>query len=123
VSNALGFSRTITGWGADAERKVTRAFHIATDEVQRSVVYGSERTGAPGQPVDTGLLRASWIAEFLSPSRWQLTTNTEYAPVIESNLRGATLKSKVGGFHSVKLTRAGWSRIVAFAAAEARGAL
>lgn len=87
---------------------------VAT-EVQRSVVFGSEITGAPGQPVDTGALRASWIPEFISPTEWQTTTKLEYAEGIENGV-GAhgplTLRSAVGGFHSVALTRAGFGRIV-----------
>jgi hypothetical protein len=87
----------------------------STEEVQRSVVLGSAITGAPGQPVDTGNLKASWIGEFESATAWALTTKTEYAPFIENgeNAYGPfTLRSEVGGFHSVKLTRAGWGRIV-----------
>lgn len=97
---------------AERERNVRDVFLGVTSEVERSVVEGSELTGAPGQPVDTGTLRASWAGTFASPSRWSLSTNIEYAPVIEDNARGATLRSAVGGFHSVKKTVLGFPNIV-----------
>lgn len=95
-------------------------------EVQRSVVEGSELTGAPGQPVDTGNLKGSFIPERTGDLEWQTTTNVEYAPAIEAGIqqpyttadgqsvtpKAMTLRSKVGGFGSVALTRAGWQKIV-----------
>ena len=81
----------------------------------RMKVEGSSITGAPGQPVDTGALRASFVDDFVSPTSWRIQTNIEYAPAIEDGI-GAhgpiTLRSKVGGHHSVKKTVAGWERIV-----------
>lgn len=79
---------------------------------KRSITDGSQVTAAPGQPVDTGALKASWILGFPSPTLAEITTNIVYAPVIEDNVRGARLRSKVGGFHSVKLTVAGFQRLV-----------
>lgn len=83
--------------------------------VRDSVVEGSPITGAPGQPVDTGNLKASWQTTF--PEMWigQVATNTEYAPPIEEGVGPwgpMTLRSQVGGFHSVKLTIAGFDRLV-----------
>jgi len=92
---------------------------VAT-EVQRSVVHGSEVTGAPGQPVDTGNLRDSWIPEFTSPTTWQTTTNVGYAPIVEHNLRGVTFRNH--GPHSVALTRVGFPRIVTKVTADMAGA-
>ena len=83
-----------------------------TREVKRSVVEGSEITGAAGQPVDTGHLRASYHDEFESPTEWVLGTNADYAEEIENNERGAQLRSEVGGFHSIAKTRSGWQDIV-----------
>lgn len=110
-------------------------FSRITQEVQRSIVEGSELTGAPGQPVDTGALRNSWLGEFLTAWTWQLTTNLEYAWGIEHGLRYATrgnvsgqtlqrltLRSSVGGFHSVALTLAGLQTIVKYAVAQERAA-
>lgn len=84
-------------------------------EVQHSVVEGSEITGAPGQPVDTGTLKGSFIPERINDLEWMISTNLVYAPPIEAGIGphgSLTLRSKVGGFHSVALTRAGWPRIV-----------
>jgi hypothetical protein len=108
-----------------------------------SIVEGSELTGAPGQPVDTGNLRNSWQRIPVSRDVTEIVTNTVYAPDIEDGVRrgevvgvGAddatdgikapdttlTLRSEVGGFHSVKLTRAAWARIVEDATGEVAGA-
>ena len=89
----------------------------------RSIRYGSAVTGAPGQPVDTGALLASWLLQFQSGWTAIMFSPLIYAPIIEDNHRGATLRSKVGGFHSVKLTRAGWQRVVRHEnkAAQSRG--
>lgn len=99
------------------QRKVAfreRAVFVGTaTEVLRSIQEGSEITGAPGQPVDTGNLRASWNIAFPDENTAVVSTNVEYAPEIEDNTRGASLRSAVGGFHSVKITRAGFDRIVA----------
>ena len=105
------------------ERQVQRTIdmmHIKLDRlidnvdahVGRSIIWGSATTGAPGQPVDKEQLRPSWRQEFTrrGVSRW--ISRKKYAAVIEYNLRGAQLRSKVGGFHSVTLTRIGFPCIV-----------
>ena len=119
-----------------AAERTRDTFVHATEEVQRSVVDGSELTGAPGQPVDTGFLKGSWIGEFVSATLWRLTTNVAYAPVIEHGEReayadegvqrpaglpstrepgvGGATTSTVGGQHSVAHTVTGWNRIVEF---------
>ena len=126
------------------EGRTQAVFVGVTTEVQQAIVNGSALTGAPGQPVDTGFLKSSWIGAFITPTSWQLTTNVAYAPVIEEGVRaaydaeGATppavfldglpkgprggtkhVKSTVGGQGSVKLTRAAFQRIVDHVAAEA----
>lgn len=85
---------------------------------KHSVTDGSPVTGSPGQPVDTGNLKNSWQLTFPGPWRAEITTACEYAKSIEFNLRGATLRSQVGGFHSVALTVGGFRRLVAAANAE-----
>lgn len=98
-----------------------KALHLGVaTEVQRSIQEGSEITGAPGQPVDTGNLRASWQLTF--PGEWvaESSTGVEYAPPIEHGVGPygpLTLRSQVGGFHSVALTAAGADRIVDVVAA------
>jgi len=89
-------------------------------------------TGSPGQPVDTGYLRNSWQLDFPSELLARLTTNVAYAPAIEEGVRSAYDpagedrppeydkeaarafggRSEVGGNHSVKLTRAGFEKLV-----------
>ncbi len=114
------FSEALKGFSFLSAERIRDAFTESTDEVRRSVLEGSELTGAPGQPVRTGNLLTSWQADRVSETRWELTTNTEYAEPIEDggNSRGqfnparGDPRSEVGGYHSVKLTRTGWDRIV-----------
>ena len=115
------FADQVNGFTIRLEARHRRIFIGITAAVFLSIVFGSEITGAAGQPVDTGNLRASWIGEFLSFYAWQITTNVSYAQTIEDNLRGATLRSAVGGFHSVKKTVAGFPRIVESEVAKASG--
>ena len=128
----MSFSDDLKGFSVKLDQRGKDVFVASTVEVQRSLVEGSEITSAPGQPVDTGFLKGSFIPDFISPTEWQITTNASYAPVIEDNLRASfdergedrppdltpqggsrpSIKSTVGGNHSVKLTRAGWPRII-----------
>jgi hypothetical protein len=93
-------------------------FHGVTEEVQRSLVEGSEITGAAGQPVDTGTLKASFTPQFIDANTWQTSTHLKYATSIEDGVsyahggRPMTLRSATGGFHSAKQTRVGFPRIV-----------
>jgi hypothetical protein len=123
--SAAGFGRELRSFSVKAERVTRATFVRCTTEVQRSLVEGSPLTGAPGQPVDTGTLRASFIPRFNSLTDWQITTPLVYAPYIEDGVRpdGVTLslRSVVGGFHSAKLTRAGWPQIVKAAALASGG--
>jgi hypothetical protein len=91
-------------------------FPEVAQEAHRSVQEGSQITGAPGQPVDTGNLRASWQLEFPSPTRARISTNVEYAEAVEDGVgpHGAVLygaKNGTGGSHSVKLTILGLQAI------------
>lgn len=119
----MSFSRDVSRWVDETKRRM-RAVHVGVaTEVHRSVVEGSEITGAPGQPVDTGFLRSSWILDFPEEFVAESTTNTEYAPPIEDGVGPSgplTLRSAVGGWHSVKLTAAGFDRIVELEAARVR---
>lgn len=103
-------------------REVTLALESAlrdvfvgtANEALRSIVEGSELTGAAGQPVDTGFLRASWQVTFDGGSA-TIGSNAAYAEPIEDGTGKhgpLTLRSKVGGFHSVKTTVANFDRIV-----------
>jgi hypothetical protein len=80
----------------------------------QSIQTGHPVTAAPGQPVDTGALRASWLLNFESALAASITTNLAYAPAVEDGIGRfgpLTLRSQVGGFHSVKLTIAGFQAL------------
>jgi hypothetical protein len=91
-------------------------FPAVCAEAMRSIVEGSELTGSPGQPVDTGVLRASWQLRFESPTVALLSTNLVYAPYNEDGVTedGTPYRqlSPVGGRHSVKHTIAGMPNII-----------
>lgn len=108
------------------ERRSRLTFVESVSAVKGSIVEGSAVTGAPGQPVDNGNLINSWQDTF--PEDWvgQVATPVVYAPAVEEgqqppyvtsrgtqvNPRPMTLRSAVGGFHSFKLTVAGWRRLL-----------
>lgn len=106
----MSFQDDLRRFSSKLETKTQDVFVGVVEEATRSIVEGSELTGAPGQPVDTGNLRASWHTSFEGPTQALIATNVEYAPIIEDNIRGARFKNH--GPHSVKLTIAGMSRIV-----------
>lgn len=117
----MSFSDGVNGFTSKLEAKNNAVFVGVCAEVNRSIVHGSEITGATGQPVDSGRLKASWIPEFKDEKTFELTTDVPYAPIIEDNARGATLRSTTGGFHSVAMTEAGFPHIVAHVVAQQRG--
>ena len=100
------------------DNRARAVFTNVASAAKFSVTDGSGITASPGQPVDTGNLKASWQLTFPDPWRAEITTACEYARSIEYNLRGATLRSQVGGFHSVALTVGGFRRLVAAVNAE-----
>lgn len=111
----MGFGADLKLFAEKVELRQRDVFLGAVLEVHDSIVHGSAITGSPGQPVDTGNLRASW--QFSFPEQWvgEISTNVEYAPAIEEGISGdgpMTLRSEVGGFHSVAATRSNWDRIV-----------
>ncbi|HEY4303007.1 MAG TPA: hypothetical protein VGM82_00965 [Gemmatimonadaceae bacterium] len=102
-------------WARASQRALARQralFVNTASRVYESIVNGSAVTGAPGQPVDTGFLRTSWILEFVDKDTARISTKCVYASVIEDNLRGAVFKNR--GPHSVKLTKAGFAQLVAY---------
>lgn len=83
--------------------------------VLESIHTGSPITGAPGQPVDTGALRASWQLTFPTSEIAEITTKIAYAKAIEDGIGRygpMTVRSEVGGFHSVALTRTNFPRLL-----------
>lgn len=111
----MSFNPPLTSFAEKYRQRMQNFTHGVVNEVQRSIVEGSEITAAPGQPVDTGNLRASWSTAYESPTVARISTNVEYARPIEDGVGPhgpLTLRSAVGGFHSIALTVAGFDRIV-----------
>jgi hypothetical protein len=93
--------------------------------VQAEGTVGGPISGSPGQPVETGALRASYIPEFIDAHTFEISSNLEYAEPIENGVGPhgpLILRSSVGGFHSWKTVRAGFPRIVEHVAGEVGGA-
>lgn len=113
----MSFREQITAFAKKVDGRNRRLMVGIVNEVERSIKFGSEITGAPGQPVDTGNLLNSWSTFWETPGiAASIITNCIYAPDIEDgtrNGRAMTLRSQVGGFHSVKLTRVAFPRIIA----------
>lgn len=112
----MSFESDIRAHMSRRDRRLQAIFRESVIELKQSVVVGSKLTGAPGQPVDTGRLRGSWIDRFLAPWRWLITTALVYAPIVE-NLPETSIRSEVGGARSVAKSRTGWQRIVNHVAA------
>jgi hypothetical protein len=133
----VSFAKDLRAFTVKVEARTQAALVGIAEEVQRSIVEGSEITGAPGQPVATGHLKASWQLTFPTPTSAQVSTNVEYAWFVENAIgphgprsygadRGVTYNAKglpdlVGGSHSVAHTRAGIQRIVDHVIARLRG--
>lgn len=120
--NAAQFARQLTTFGNLAKFRTRAVFGQSVSLAYRSVTVGSAITGAPGQPVKTAALLHSWIISFAG---WRATISSDlvYAPFIELGIGPygpLTLRSAVGGFHSLALTRAGWPRIVTMALKDAK---
>lgn len=111
------FAQQLNGWTEKVEFRTREMFTQTVSEIERSVKFGSEITGAPGQPVDTGFLRNSWGPIWVGPNNVVIGTNVEYARPIEdgtSRGRAMKLRSAVGGFHSVKITMSAVDRIMKY---------
>ena len=123
----MSFADDLKRFAVKTQSKSNALFINVAKDVKASIVDGSAVTGAPGQPVDSGALKASWQLVFESKSAAMLSTNIAYAPVIEDNLRSSfnprgeqperkpgrkSIKSIVGGSHSVKLTVGAFDRLV-----------
>jgi hypothetical protein len=84
----MGFRDDIRGFIAEVQVADRATFVAAASLALESIVEGSPFTGAPGQPVDTGALKASWHLDF-TESQAAITTPLGYAPVIEDDLRSS----------------------------------
>lgn len=110
----MSFGLDVKRFSEKAMNHARKIADRATEMAYSSIVEGSPLTGAPGQPVDTGALKGSWIIQF-GPLRNEISSHLIYAPMIEDGTRAGralVLRSQVGGFHSLALTRIAWSKIV-----------
>lgn len=120
---SLTFRQQLDVFVADTRLKEEVLFTRVVDHVGRSITVGSAVTGAPGQPVKTGRLLRSWRKHGSLVNRlvtWA-SHNVPYATIIEENLRGAMLRSKVGGFHSVELTKRNFPLLVRYELSQIEG--
>jgi hypothetical protein len=105
----MSWNPPLTKFSKEYNRRIMAIFHRTVQLVYESVVLGSPVTGAPGQPVDTGALRASWAIRWLSPTQAQISTGIDYAIHVELNERNVTFR--VGGAHSLSKTRANFDKL------------
>jgi hypothetical protein len=122
----MSFSDQVRSFALKVDGQARDVFVGTVAAAAASITDGSALTGAPGQPVDTGALKASWQTVFETPTSAVIGTNLVYAPLIEDGISGKTgqpltLRSQVGGFHSVALTVLNFDRIVADEAAKVAG--
>jgi hypothetical protein len=113
----MSFADDLQRFTAKVETRTRDVFVNVAAHVLTSVRDGSPVTGAPGQPVDTGNLKASWQLRFDSPTSAEVSTNVEYAPQNEDGIARPgggqyTQKSPVGGRFSVAITAAGIQKIL-----------
>ena len=122
----------MSGFDANIDRFIVHVQSLETGLLPRvaalaheSIQTGSPITGAPGQPVDTGNLRASWQLAFPSADVAEISTKSEYAMPNETGVRHDgrpyVQRSPVGGRHSVALTIAGFQKIVDVATEQVGG--
>lgn len=111
----MPFADEVRDWSLKVGARAREVFVGTATAVLGSIKEGSAITAAPGQPVDTRNLINSWQLWFPSATEAVIATDVVYAPPIEDGIGRygpLTLRSKVGGFHSVKLTVAGFERLV-----------
>lgn len=122
----MSFPDDLKRWTREIEQTTNTIFVNTCAAALDSIQNGSAVTGSPGQPVDTGALRASWQLEFESPTSALISTNSEYAYPNEYGVtedgRPYVQKSPVGGRFSVALTGQGLDRIIADEARKVTGA-
>lgn len=114
----MTFADQLKGWSGKVTTKYSAVSNGVGEECLRSIREGSEITGAPGQQVDEGGLIRSWQRTFPNANEQAISTNEPYALQEEDGISYAhgggpiVQHSEVGGPHSLKLTVAGFPRIV-----------
>ncbi len=112
----MSFAGDINRFTLKVETKSQAVFVGSATAFKNGWVEGSAITGAPALPVDTGNLRNGVQLEFPSATEALVSTNVEYAPYVEENVRNVTFHN--GGPHGLALMIAGFSRVVDAVAAE-----
>lgn len=122
----MSFAAQVEAFRDKVDQRRRDLFVNTVSAVKGSITDGSPITGAPGQPVDLGALKGSWQDQTIEDFLAQVVTNQEYAEAIEEGQqkpytradgttvtpRAMTPRSQVGGFHSVKQTRANYEMLV-----------
>lgn len=109
------FESAIAGFIVQLEGAEEAVFVGTVAAVEESIKIGSPITASPGQPVQSGNLRNSYQPKRLGDREVEISSDVEYALPIEEGVGQhgpLTLRSKVGGFHSIKLTAASFQRLV-----------
>lgn len=105
----MGFAQSLANFAAKTKENLQATREGVDDETFRSIVEGSEITGAPGQPVRTRKLHDSWSQD-VSETETVTSSDSPYAPAVEENLNNAVYENH--GPHSVKQTVVAFPRIV-----------
>lgn len=110
-------------WFEIIEVRLKSMAKFGNEDVAKSIIFGSEKTGAPGQPLVTGDLRGSFhydveafpvfVCTTQNPAAWSIETGIgPHGPLnpergdIRHNPR-----SHVGGYHSIEATNQGIEQI------------
>lgn len=114
--SAADFARGLRRFGDLMIERETRLYRAAVDHVERSIKDGSAVTGAPGQPIQSGNLYRAWHrAGSLGAQNVAIVCDVIMAPYagkIEHRTGGITIRSSVGGAHSIKITRLNFPLII-----------
>src|SRR4051812_21682974 len=119
--SATTFQRQMSNFVGKAQRNVTAVYRGAAKGALNSIKYGSPITGAPGQPVEKGDLRESWVMEQRTESSAFIYTDSPYAQSNEDGIARPgggpyELRSAEGGRWSVRKTRLGFRALVRYVA-------
>lgn len=106
----MGFADQMNGFVAKSKKNMVAIREGTDEEMFRSIVDGSEITGAPGQPIGkSGKLHDSWTQE-KSATDTVTSSDAPYATAVEENWGNVTYENH--GPFSVTHTVAAFGRVV-----------
>ncbi len=113
----MSFASDMRKFQTKLEFNENALYNGSVQQALRSVQYGSELTGSPGQPKQSGALISSWFLLPEGARRVLIYTESPYALSNEDGIARPgggpyRLRSSVGGRWSVRKTRRGFQRIV-----------